>query len=218
VGLLGQGPYPYDPAKAKSLLAAHGWQVVGGVLTCENAGSGASDCGAGIAKGTQAKFAMLYSSGNSLQTDNVDVLKSGFAQAGIQLTPAAETFDTLLGDTVPCTPKQARCNWDFLFLGGWGFNGPGFEPTGEPLFQSGVPSNSGSYSNPEMDRLINATHTSNSLATFEQYANYTATQIPALWLPWSTGTQAVSVNMHHVTQNPLSMFFPEFWTCSTKTC
>jgi peptide/nickel transport system substrate-binding protein len=33
----GQGPYPYNPAKAKALLAAHGWKVVGGVLTCESA-------------------------------------------------------------------------------------------------------------------------------------------------------------------------------------
>jgi peptide/nickel transport system substrate-binding protein len=214
----GQGPYPYDPAKAEALLAAHGWQKVGGVLTCETAGTGGADCGAGIAKGTQAKFAMVYSSGNSVQADNVEVLKSGFVQAGIQLTPTAQTFDTLLADTVPCTPSQARCNWDFLFLGGWGFNGPGFEPTGEPLYQTGVPNNSGSYSDPQMDSLINATHTSDSLATFDQYANYTATQIPALWLPWSTGVQAVSVNMHNVTQNPLGMFFPEFWTCSSKTC
>ncbi len=214
----GQGPYPYDPARAQALLAAHGWQKVGGVLTCESAGSGASDCGAGIAKGTQAKFAMLYSSGIAIQADMADVLKSGFALAGIQLTLTAQTFNTLLGYTAPCTPSESRCNWTFLYLGGWGFNGPGFEPTGEPLYQTGVPNNSGSYSNPTMDALIKATHTSNSLATFHQYANYTATQVPVLWMPWNTGVQAVSVNLHHVTQNPLNMFYPEFWTCSTKTC
>ncbi len=214
----GQGPYPYDPAKAEALLKAHGWQVVGGVLTCESAGTAASDCGAGIAKGTQAKFAMLYSSGISIQADMADVLKSGFGLAGIQLTLAPETFNTLLTDTVPCKPTQASCKWTFLYLGGWGFNGPGFEPTGEPLYQTGVPSNSGSYSDPTMDSLINATHTSNSLAAFHQYANYTATQVPVLWMPWSTGTQAVSTNLHNVTQNPLNMFYPEFWTCSNKTC
>ncbi len=73
----GQGPYPYDPARAQALLAGHGWQKVGGVLTCESAGYGASNCGAGIAKGTQAKFAMLYSSGIAIQADMADVLKSG---------------------------------------------------------------------------------------------------------------------------------------------
>jgi peptide/nickel transport system substrate-binding protein len=214
----GQGLYPYDPAKAKALLAAHGWKVVGGVLTCESAGTGASDCGAGVKAGTQAKFSMLYTSGISTQEDEVDILKSGFAQAGIQLAPAGETFDTLLGDTQPCTPSESRCGWTFLYLGGWGFNGPGFEPTGEPLFQTGVANNSGSYSNAEMDKLINATHTSSSLATFDAYANYTAEQEPSLWMPWPVNTWAVSNDLHNVSQNPLSMFLPEYWTCSTKSC
>jgi peptide/nickel transport system substrate-binding protein len=214
----GQGPYPYDPSKAEALLASHGWKKVGGVLTCESAGTGASDCGAGVAKGTQAKFSMLYTSGISTQEDEVDILKSGFGQAGIQLAPQGETFDTLLGDTTPCKPSQASCKWTFLYLGGWGFDGPGFEPTGEPLYQTGAPNNSGSYSNPTMDSLINATHTSSSLNTFHTYANYTAAQLPALWMPWPVNTQAVSNNLHHVTQNPLGMFFPEYWTCSSKTC
>jgi len=214
----GQGPYPYDPAKAEALLAAHGWQKVGGVLTCESAGTGAADCGAGIPKGTQASFSMAYTSGISTQEDDVDILKSGLAQAGIQLTADGETFDTLLADTVPCTPTQAACKWTFLYLGGWLFNGPGFEPTGEALYQTGVPSNSGSYSDPTMDSLVNATHTSNSLSAFDAFANYTATQVPALWMPWGTGIQAVKTGLHNVTQNPLLMFTPEYWTCSDKTC
>ena len=214
----GQGPYPYNPAKAEALLASHGWKKVGGVLTCESAGTAASDCGAGIAKGTQAKFAMAYTSGISTQEDMVDILKSGFGEAGIQLAPQGETFDSLLADTVPCKPSQSSCKWTFLYLGGWSFNGPGFEPTGEPLYQTGAPNNSGSYSNPTMDSLINATHTSSSLSVFHNYANYTATQVPALWLPWPVNTEAVSNNLHHVTQNPLDMFFPEYWTCSTKSC
>lgn len=32
----GAGPYPYNPAKARQLLASHGWQVISGVLTCES--------------------------------------------------------------------------------------------------------------------------------------------------------------------------------------
>jgi peptide/nickel transport system substrate-binding protein len=209
----GQGPYPYNVGKAKSLLASHGWKVVGGVLTCES-----SACGSGVKVGTQAKFSMLYTSGISTQQDEVDIVKSGFSQAGIQLTAQGETFDTLLGDTQPCTPSESRCSWTFLYLGGWGFNGPGFEPTGEPLYQTGVPNNSGSYSNSTMDSLINATHTSNSLSTFYTYADYTATQVPAFWMPWPVNTVAVSNGLHNVAQNPLSMFYPEYWTCSQKSC
>jgi peptide/nickel transport system substrate-binding protein len=214
----GQGPYPFNPHRAEALLAAHGWSKVNGVLTCESAGTGAADCGAGIAKGLQAKFTMLYTSGVSTQEDEVDIVKSGLGQAGIQLAPTGQTFDTLLGDTPPCTPKESRCSWTFLYLGGWSFNGPGFEPTGEPLFQTGAANNSGSYSNPAMNSLIAATHTSNSIRTFYKYADYTATQEPSVFLPWPVATEAVSRNMHHVTQNPLGMFYPEYWTCSTKTC
>jgi peptide/nickel transport system substrate-binding protein len=214
----GQGPFPYNPAKAKALLAAHGWKVVGGVLTCESAGSGAADCGAGIAKGVQAKFSMLYSSGISTQEADVDILKSGLAEAGIQLAPSPETFDTLLADTTPCTPSQAACKWTFLYLGSWLFDGPGFEPTGEPLYQSGVPNNSGSYSDAEMNSLIAATHTSNSLSTFYTYADYTAEQEPSLWMPLGTTTFANNNGLHNVTQNPLLVFYPEYWTCSAKDC
>jgi peptide/nickel transport system substrate-binding protein len=214
----GQGPYPYNPPKAEKLLAAHGWSKVGGVLTCERAGSGASDCGAGIPKGLQAKFSMLYTSGLTVQADMVDVLKSGFGLAGIQLAPNAQTFDTLLNYTQPCTPSESRCKWTFLFLGSWLFNGPGFEPTGEPLFQAGVPNNSGSYSNPTMNRLIMATHTSNSLSAFDTYANYTATQVPSLFLPFSTSPLAVGNDLHNTAFNPLLTFYPQFWTCSSKSC
>jgi peptide/nickel transport system substrate-binding protein len=207
----GQGPYPYNVSKAKSLLSSHGWKVVGGVLTCKS-----SMCGPGVKVGTQAKFTMDYTSGVAIQQSEAQILKSGFNLAGIQLTLVPETFDSLLKLTTPC--HGSGCTWDFLYLGGWLFNGPGYEPTGEPLYQTGVSNNSGGYSNAKMDSLINATHTSSSLATFSSYATYNAEQVPDLWLPWQTNVIAVSNNMHNVTMNPLLTFFPEYWTCSDKKC
>jgi peptide/nickel transport system substrate-binding protein len=214
----GQGPYPFNPSKAEALLASHGWKNVGGVLTCESAGTGTSNCGAGIASGTQAKFSIAYTSGIAVQADMVAILKSGFGQAGIQLTAEPETFDTLLADTVPCTPTQASCKWTFLYLGGWLFNGPGFEPTGEPLYYTGAANNSGSYSDPMMNTLINDTHTSASYSVFHTYANYTATQVPALFLPWNTAIDAVSNKLHGTTWNPFLTWFPQYWSCSNATC
>jgi len=201
----GAGPYPFSVSKAESILSAHGWSKVGGVLTCQTP----SKCGAGIAKGATAKFSMLYTSGIQAQANEVAVLKSDYGQAGIQLAPDAETFNTLLGDTIPCHGKS--CTWDFLYLGGWDFNGPGFEPTGEPLFQSAAPNNSGGYSDPTMDNLINATHTSSSVAVFHNYANETATQEPSLWLPQTYAVEAVNNKLHGIGQNPLAMIYPEYW-------
>jgi peptide/nickel transport system substrate-binding protein len=203
------GPFPFSESKAEATLAAHGWSKVSGVLTCEKAGSAANECGAGITKGQQAKFSMNYTSGISSQASTVAVLKSDYASAGIQLTANAETFNTLLGETIPC--HGSSCTWDFLFLGGWDFNGPGFEPTGEPLYQTGAANNSGGYSNPQMDSLINATHTSNSISVFHTYANYTAAQVPVLFLPETYAVEAVSSKLHNVTQNPLATFFPQYW-------
>jgi peptide/nickel transport system substrate-binding protein len=214
----GQGAYPYNVPKAEALLKAHGWKKVRGVLTCERAGTGPADCGAHIKKGRHASFSILYTNGIYTQEDQADILKSGFGEAGIQLTPKGESFDVLLGKTVPCTPNEKRCRWTFLYIGGWQFNGPGFEPSGEPLFQTGVVNNAGSYSSPVMDRLIAATHTSNSLTTFYQYADYTATQEPDLWLPSATAVEAVSKHMHGVSQSPLGMFVPEYWRCSSRSC
>jgi peptide/nickel transport system substrate-binding protein len=206
----GQGLYPYNATKAEALLTSHGWKVTGGVLTCASAGSGASDCGAGIKSGAQAKFTMLYTSGILAQQQTVQVYKTDLAKAGIQLSADGEQFNSLLPYTSPCTGK-ACSSWEMLFLGGWDFNGPGFEPTGEPLFQTGAESNAGSYSDPTMDSLINGTHTSSSLSVFHQYANYTASQIPVLFLPDSYGVIAVNNKVKNVAQNPLAMLFPEYW-------
>jgi peptide/nickel transport system substrate-binding protein len=214
----GQGPYPYDVAKAEALLQEHGWKVVAGVLTCERAGTGPSDCGAGIAKGRRATFSMLYTSGNTTLKDEANILKAGMAHAGIALTPVGLTLNEPVSLTVPCTPSQASCKWTFLYVGGWDFNGPGFEPTGEQLFQTGAAYNSGSYSNPEMNALITDTHVSNSLSTFDTYADYTAEQLPSLWLPSPVAVTAVSKHLHHASQSPLGTFLPEYWTCTSKKC
>jgi peptide/nickel transport system substrate-binding protein len=205
----GQGPYPFDPTKAEALLAGHGWTKSGGVLTCTRPGSAANECGTGVTKGLQAKFNFDYTSGVQVQQQEAEVLKSDLAKAGIDINATAETFNTMLGLAVPCSGKS--CTAQMLWISGWAFNGPGFEPTGEPLFQTGAGSNSGAYSDPKMDALINATHTNSSINVFHTYANYTATQLPSQWMPQGYGVEAVASKLQGVTQNPLLSFYPEYW-------
>jgi peptide/nickel transport system substrate-binding protein len=202
----GQGPYAFSVANAKSLLTSHGWSEVGGVMTCQDP----SKCGTGVTKGTQLKLTMNYATGVQAFTQEVAVYKSDAAQAGVVVDLVPQSFNTIIGETTPCKPGP-KCTWDILNFGGWNFNGPGFEPTGEPLFATGASSNPGSYSDPKMDQLITGTHTSNSLAVFQQYAAYTAQQLPFIWLPNSYTVWAINDKLAAVGFNPLADFLPEFW-------
>jgi peptide/nickel transport system substrate-binding protein len=201
----GLGPYPFSVSKAKALLASHGWTEQGGVMTCTDP----AKCGTGVKQGAQLKFTINYSSGVAYYTQELQVYKSDAAQAGIQLNLVSQSFNSILGEDVPCS--GAKCTWQIDGSGGWVFNGPGFEPTGEPLFQTGAGANAGGYSNPTEDQLINATHTSSSLSTFKQYATYTAQQVPFIWVPNGYAIQAVTSKLQGVTFNPLYAFLPEYW-------
>jgi peptide/nickel transport system substrate-binding protein len=205
----GQGPYPYDPAKATALLTSHGWKEVGGVMTCQDP----AKCGTGITSGEQLKMTFDYATGNAAGTATYQTIKSEESAVGIDVTLVGQSFDTIIGESDPCAPMGPKCNVQVFAYGGWGFDGPGFEPTGEPLFATGAGSNSGNYSNAEMDKLIGETHTSSSLSVFDQYATYTAEQLPFMWVPEPQpfGVMAVSSTLHGVTFNPLWTLLPEYW-------
>jgi peptide/nickel transport system substrate-binding protein len=197
------GPYPYDPAKAETLLAAHGWSVVRGTLTCERPGTLADDCGAGIAR---RETADLGQAADWSGTPTMSIVAAELAAAGIHLTSGPG--NELLG-LEPCT--AARCYAAMMYVGTWTFNGPGYEPSGELLFQTGASSNYGLYSSPVMDSLIRAVQASNRLTTFHAYANYTATQLPVIWLPTPYSVAVVSRKLRGVTQSPVGSFYPEYW-------
>jgi peptide/nickel transport system substrate-binding protein len=202
----GQGAYAFNISTAKSLLTSHGWSEVGGVMTCETA----AKCGAGVSQGTQLKFNIDYSNGTTEFNNEMAAYKSDASQIGVQISPVAKSFNTVIGESAPCSPGP-KCAWNALMYGGWSFNGPGFEPTGESLFSTGSGSNSGSYSNPADDTLINGTHTSSSLTLFHQYATYTAQQAPYIWMPEWYSVQGVNSTLQGVAFNPLWTLLPEYW-------
>ena len=58
-------PYKFSVSDAAKLLKAHGWADVGSgqVAYCAKPGSGPGECGAGVPKGLQLKFGLVYQSG-----------------------------------------------------------------------------------------------------------------------------------------------------------
>jgi len=202
-----QGPYAFNIAKAKSSLEAHGWSEVGGVMTCQDP----SKCGAGIPKGQKLALQYVYPTGVAATAATWETYKSDASQAGIDITIVAQSFNSIIGQSLPCSPMSSKCAIQVFAFGGWVFNGPGFEPTGEPLFATGAGSNSGNYSDPKMDSLITATHNDSALSAFDDYATYGAQQVPFIWAPQSTRIYAVNSKLHNVTFSPLYTLVPEYW-------
>jgi peptide/nickel transport system substrate-binding protein len=208
----GAGPYPFSVANATTLLTSHGWKNVGGTMTCESPGTSSTECGAGVTSGSKLAFTMDYATGVTYFQQEISIYKSDLSQAGISVNLVPQSFNTIIGESTPCKPTAAACKWQALFFGGWNYNGPGYEPTGEPLYQTGATSNAGSYSDPQEDNLINLSHTSNSLSVFQQYATYTAQQLPAvIFFPDYYNIMAVNNKLTNVGFNPLATVLPEYW-------
>jgi peptide/nickel transport system substrate-binding protein len=205
--------YSFDPAKAKELLLSHGWKVTpDGQTTCQTPGSGANQCGAGIAAGTPLAFTVTSQSGFSATTKMFAEIKSQMSKLGIDLT-IKEVPDSV-AVTAACKPSQATCTWDMSFFGSQGsWYYPAFA-SGERLFATGAPVNLGSYSNPQADKLIDQTQFSGNDSALKTYNDLLAKDLPVLWMPnpvyqisaYRSGLQGVEP------QNPMNNMFFQDWS------
>jgi peptide/nickel transport system substrate-binding protein len=175
--------FPYDPAKAKALLASHGWSVApSGTTTCAKAGTAAGDCGAGITAGSALSFTFTYANGLSWVQQELLQLQGSAATVGIKLNLKPEPFDDVVSaDAGNCVVAHLPCNWDMADWGlGWSF-APDYYPTGETLFLCGAIANSSGYCSPTNDAMIEKTLTSTNLSYMYSWQNYMATQLPVQW-------------------------------------
>jgi peptide/nickel transport system substrate-binding protein len=209
-------PYPFSTAAATSLLTSHGWKVnPGGATTCERPGTGPSECGAGIAQGAPLDFKLSYASGDVALGQEIALIQSDFAKAGIKLQLRQVPITTLYA-TAPCDPKtKSNCGWDMVNYGaGWTFNAPTFIPTGDALFYTGGGGNLSGYSDPKADKLISATlSATGGQRAMTAYQLYVAKQLPMLWMPWANKhlTFVRSGVAGVIPQDPYLQIYPELW-------
>jgi peptide/nickel transport system substrate-binding protein len=212
------GPYPYSPSTAAGLLKAHGWKVVpGGTSTCQRAGAGPSDCGAGVTAGEPLSFQLVYSSGSASTDEQEAAIQSSEEQGGVKIVLKSEPFNTLIGTVGLCTASShpaSTCGWQLV---DYGYDPYPLYPAGDGFFNTGGNGNQGGYSSPEMNQLINATEYGSSTQAFFAYENYAARQLPWLWLPNQAFIQVFKSNLHGFTPlNPFSGGLnPEVWYYSS---
>jgi peptide/nickel transport system substrate-binding protein len=174
-------PYPFNVGAAVSLLKAHGWKVVpGGTDSCARAGSGASECGAGIPAGTKLAFNLIYASSPTITAEIDTDLAAQAKKAGITITLKSDTFNHIISAyNDPGSPKTVN-DWAAEDYGG---DTDSTYPTQFGLFNSTGSFNQGLYSSPEADKLISASVTGGSPSAVKNEASYLTEQQPALFQP-----------------------------------
>ncbi len=214
-------PYGFDVNAAMQLLKSHGWNVVpNGQTTCANAGSGPSQCGAGVAAGTAISFNLDYASGLPATANQMQDLAAQAKKVGIQIQLTNHDFNTVISTATQCKPTDAKCAWTAEnWSAGWVY-APDFYPTGESLFLTGAAANFENYSDPTADKLILATTTApaaQSQSALNAYQDYIINQAPVVFFPTSFGNPIpggpalIDSKLGGVQPNAYAYITPEQW-------
>jgi peptide/nickel transport system substrate-binding protein len=207
----GRGFWPFDPDRARALLAENGWDVSVCPAVCVRPGTGAGQAGAGIPAGATLSFSMRYVEGRPALTRLMRQFETDAAKAGIELR-LSEVYGSVLvaeDGPGPSTPDNPRL-WELsTWNGGWVYG----YPTGENLFQSGAGFNVSNYPDPRADELIDRTVSTDDLDALHEYQEYISHQVPVIFLPnFPWRLFEVSSDLRGFTPvNPCGLINPENW-------
>lgn len=200
----------YDPAEAKSLMQAHGWDISTTPATCKSPGTGDNQCGAGINAGDKAEFTLEYPTSHPALDTVLAAYKQAAAGAGISVNVVTKTQNTLGGELTACSASTpAGCNWDAILYGGWVFS---LLPTTDSLLTTGAGSNIFGFSDPKFDAAVAKTIKSSDPQAWYDYEAYASSiSLPLIWMHNNIWPWAVAKNFHDSGQDAFQGFEPEFW-------
>jgi peptide/nickel transport system substrate-binding protein len=216
-----QAPFPYSVSAARQLLTSHGWSIpASGAAKCTKPGTGAGECGAGIAAGTSLSVPLMFPTGNPALQAEIQATQSAYRQAGIDVTLQEAPENTVLAESYACTGKTtAQCPASstalaiisspvYTYV-------PIYYPDGDSLFACGGATNGGNYCNAQVDAAIKSiiTSTSTSLQPLYRYQLLIAKQVPVLWFPNSAyQISAITSKVGGVTaQDSTGHIYPQTW-------
>ena len=206
-----------------SILKAHGWHVVpNGQTTCANPGTGANQCGAGIPKGTPISFPWATetaAAGPYVPLTDEAITSEAKQAAGINIQLFQKTFNYIASNYNNADPSVAKYTNDWAVENFSGYTDNAY-PTQSSIFNTGGSFNSGTYSDPTMDRLIkNSVYGSDPNAVTKE-ASYETEQLPALFQPNYDLIYGVAKRVGGPPQSYLSLtqygLWPQFWWVNKK--
>ncbi|MGH8979929.1 MAG: ABC transporter substrate-binding protein [Acidimicrobiales bacterium] len=214
---LRKDPDPYSPSAAKKLLTSHGWKVTpGGTDVCEHAGTGPSDCGAGIKKGKKLSLSFMYSTGTTSFLADVTAFRTAAKTIGIDVALNGQTENTMFSIAGVC-PKTSPCKYGIAGYSGfmWDYGQYQLLPTGDNQFGLG---NfwAGGYTTSKAQQLIAAADDSPGLKPLYAAENYLSKNVASLWWPLASTVVVVKKSLkgwQHL--NPYFNWNPATWYFSS---
>ena len=186
---LKQPLYPFNLKRAKALLTAHGWKEVHGVMTKD---------------GRSLAFPLMYASGSTSTTDTVSLIQSDLANIGVKVALQPQPSSTMLGIL---TNASDEGKWDAV--AGFGITYSGYYPAGDAVFHSGGGLDFFGWDSATEDNLIAgfqnqpSTSLTANLKAYYRFEEYTAKELPVIFMNRPSTIEAVAANLHGV--NPLTL-------------
>ena len=183
-------PWPYDPGRAKELLASQGWS--------DTDGDGVLD-----RNGEPFRFELVTNSESQVRVDLLPMIQGHLKRIGIDVQTRSMEFNSLLG---PLNEHQFDAVIQALALD-TSLNTSYFYHT--DAIGSGY--NWGMYSNPEMDRLIEATIEAldplGAKPLYDELQVLLHEEVPMTFLYESRRLSGLRENLYDVDPNAITSFF-----------
>jgi peptide/nickel transport system substrate-binding protein len=183
----------YDPAKARALLIEAGYAPgPDGILQKD---------------GKKLSFTFLMLTGDALIAQMTEFIQSDLAKIGIQMKVHEIEFNQLVA-----LLNNPKADWQ---AAGLGETVTGY-PTGEELFATNSFQNSGGYSDPTMDRLIDESTNMPGLNGLFAYEDYASTQQPVIFFEREQISVLVRGRIHGMRNfvDGLGQYYPDQLYCT----
>ena len=202
-----KNPYPYSATAAKALLTSHGWVFANGEMSCQQPGTLANECGAGVSLGAPLALHLVWASGSPSLDAMMNAEVASWNAIGFTVTTSEDTTNNVTSDCRSATSIDL-CDWGT----GWSYT-PAYYPSGESLFLPNGQANFGLVSDATLSQLIHdSIYTKTNLT---KYATYAAQQLPILFQPTSPVLLEVAKSLKSsigFSPSPFGAFNPEYWS------
>jgi peptide/nickel transport system substrate-binding protein len=177
-----EAPYPYDPEAAQELLTDHGWKVApNGTTTCENPGTAGDQCGADIPQGARISFTLASANTPAYVGARDVAFVSEAKKLGIEVKVVTKSLNYMYSNYGNSFAPATKNEWAMQDYGPL-YLAAGY-PSSNTVFNTTGSFNLGSYSNQDVDQLIDESTFGADPTVLSKEITTISEDLPVLFFP-----------------------------------